>query len=176
MNSSQLKVLKPYLVLILLTSLAVERIVQASEWHVRSKTLALRSGPSAGTSTVTEVPQGSSLKEVGKKGLWVELETGAGKRGWALWTLLSRTPVAVTPETLEAEADSQVKRARARPRIRSATMGVRGLRSSQLTRGQDNSGSAASGVEGVQKMEQSQPSEMEVKAVQSKLIGSGKEN
>ena len=155
----------------------------AGSWYVKNEQLALRASPDlAGKETAT-LKQGTALSEVGKKGLWVEVQSAEGKRGWTLSTMLSSSPVLVGGSDSNSEnSESAVKQARSRPRFRAATMGVRGLRSSSTTSASQRGGLTESDEKlenarkDLEKMEGTQPSAEEVQKVRSELIGSGKKD
>jgi len=152
----------------------------AADWYVKPPELWLRDTPSIGGRQVKMVRQGGSLTGQQKNGLWVQVKTSDGVLGWALSTLLSKSPVLSSSSGSDADkkSESDVKKARSRPRIQAATMGVRGLRSSdQLARFEERDSTADKNAQkDLVKMESTQPTSERIQSVHSHLVGTREKN
>jgi hypothetical protein len=167
-----------------------EKSADAS-FFVKTKGSALRKEPKMNSEISSDLALGESVKRLKVEGLWSFVSAGNGREGWIFNHMLSDKTI-VSADAVKAAASSQdasssvgtekktevagsgVLKARERPRMRSATMGVRGLMADSKTQElsqQEANAAQAEADKKIEGLENQKAPEGALKKFKSELVG-----
>lgn len=117
---------RPPLIILLLLSLSLlAGVALAETLYVQAKTVKLRAGKTSLDSVVANLKFGEPLEVLRKDGIWLEVQTTAGKKGW----IFAGKTTTVKPSSSENDALARLGQSVRRTEAGdvTATAGARGL-------------------------------------------------